>query len=61
MAPSIFMVLAGVNHVREAWRGNLAPYNVITAAPDLLIPLTLGWLLFRVFRLTQELHRRTQA
>ena len=49
--PSIFLVVAGLNHLREALGGNLAPYNVLTAAPDLLIPLTLGWLFFRLFRL----------
>jgi hypothetical protein len=52
LAPSIFLVLAGANHAREAWRGNLEPYNVITIAPDLLIPLTLAWLLCRLFQLT---------
>jgi hypothetical protein len=51
LAPSIFLVLAGVNHVRDALAGNLSPYNVITAAPDFLIPLTLGWLFLRLFRL----------
>jgi hypothetical protein len=51
LAPSIFLVVAGLNHLREALGGNLAPYNVLTAAPDLLIPLTLGWLFFWLFRL----------
>jgi hypothetical protein len=51
LGPSVFIVLAGVNHIREAIGGNLEPYNVGTAAPDLLIPATLAWLLYRVFRL----------
>jgi hypothetical protein len=52
VGPCIFIGLAGVNHLRDAIAGNLAPYNVGTAAPDLLIPATLAWLLYRVFRLT---------
>ncbi len=53
VAPSIFLLLAGFNHLREAWEGNLAPYNIGIVAPDFLIPLTLAWLLFRVFRLSR--------
>jgi hypothetical protein len=45
------MALAGLNHLREALQGNLAPYNLGTIAPDLLIPFTAAGLLFRVFRL----------
>jgi hypothetical protein len=52
LAPCIFIALAGINHLREAIAGNLAPYNVGTAAPDLLIPATLAWFLYRVFWLT---------
>jgi hypothetical protein len=52
LGPCIFIALAGINHLRDAIAGNLAPYNVGTAAPDLLIPATLAWLLYRVFRLT---------
>ena len=51
LAPSIFLALAGLNHVSEALGGNLAPYNVVTAAPDILLPVTLAWLFFRLFRL----------
>jgi hypothetical protein len=51
VAPGVLMVLAGLNHLREALQGNLAPYNLGTIAPDLLIPLTAAGLLFRVFRL----------
>jgi hypothetical protein len=51
LGPCIFIALAGVNHLRDAITGNLAPYNVGTVAPDLLIPATLAWLLYRVFRL----------
>jgi hypothetical protein len=51
LAPSIFLAFAGLNHVREALGGNLAPYNVVTAAPDFLIPLTLGWLFVQLFRM----------
>jgi hypothetical protein len=54
LAPSIFLALAGLNHVREALGGNLAPYNVVTAAPDFLIPLTLGWLFLRLFQLAPQ-------
>ena len=49
----IFIALAGINHLRDAIAGNLAPYNVGTAAPDLLIPATVAWLLYRVFWLTR--------
>ena len=52
LGPCVFIALAGINHLRDAIAGNLAPYNVGTAAPDLLIPATLAWLLYRVFRLT---------
>src|SRR5215469_2102715 len=52
LGPCIFSALAGINHVRDAIAGNLAPYNVGTAAPDLLIPATVAWFLYRVFRLT---------
>ena len=52
LGPCIFIALAGINHLRDAIPGNLAPDNVGTAAPDLLIPATLAWLLYRVFRLT---------
>src|SRR5262249_40516302 len=55
--PCIFIALAGANHIREALAGNLAPYNIGTAAPDLLIPATLAWLLYRVFRLTSHSFR----
>ena len=51
VAPGVLMVLAGLNHLREALQGNLAPYNLGTIVPDLLIPLTAAGLLFRVFRL----------
>ena len=51
LAPSIFLALAGLNHVSEALGGNLAPYNVVTAVPDILIPVTLAWLFFWLFRL----------
>ncbi len=50
LAPSIFLVVAGLNHLREPLNGNLSPYNVVTAAPDFLIPLTLGWLFLQLFR-----------
>jgi len=50
LAPCIFLALAGLNHLREALGGNLAPYNVGTIAPDILIPATMAWLLFRIFR-----------
>jgi hypothetical protein len=52
LGPSIFIALAGINHLRDAIAGNLAPYNVGTAAPDLLIPATVARLLYRVFRLS---------
>jgi hypothetical protein len=52
LAPCIFLVLVGLNHLREALDGNFAPYNVGTIAPDILIPATMGWLLFRAFRLS---------
>ncbi len=51
LAPAVLMVLAGLNHLREALQGNLAPYNLGTIAPDLLIPFTAAGLLFRIFRL----------
>jgi hypothetical protein len=51
LAPAVLMVFAGLNHLREALQGNLAPYNLGIVAPDLLIPLTAAGLLFRVFRL----------
>src|SRR5262245_14707220 len=51
IAPAVFLVGAGLNHVLESVRGNMAPYNVWTSLPDLLIPLTVGWFLLRVFRL----------
>lgn len=53
LGPCIFIALAGINHLRDALAGNLAPYNVGTAAPDLLIPATLAWFLYQVFRLTR--------
>jgi hypothetical protein len=52
LGPCIFIGLVGINHIRDAITGNLEPYNVGTAAPDLLIPATLARLLHRVFRLT---------
>ena len=48
------MMLAGINHLREAARGNLAPYNLGIMAPDFLVPLTLAWLLYRMFILSAE-------
>ena len=51
LGPCIFIALACINHVRDAIAGNLAPYNVGTSAPDLLIPATVAWFLYRVFRL----------
>ena len=50
LPPSIFLLLAGLNHVHEALNGNFAPYNVGIIAPDFLIPVSTGWFLFRVFR-----------
>jgi hypothetical protein len=50
LAPSIFMALAGINHLHDTLAGNFAPYNIVTAVPDLLIPATLAWLLYQVFR-----------
>src|SRR5215475_9385272 len=50
IAPAVFLVGAGLNHLLETLRGNLAAYNVWTSLPDLLIPLTAGWFLWRVFR-----------
>jgi len=42
IAPSVFLVLAAVQHIYEAAaKGNLAPYNVVIAAPDVLIPATI--------------------
>jgi hypothetical protein len=54
VAPAIFMMLAGVNHVRSALDGNLAAYNVVLAVPDMLIPATVAWLLYRVFSLATD-------
>jgi hypothetical protein len=34
----MFMILAGLNHIRETLLGNLATYNTVTTIPDLLIP-----------------------
>jgi len=51
LSPSIFMILAASNHLRDALAGNLASYNVVTVVPDLLIPATLAWFLYRVFTL----------
>ena len=48
------MALAGINHLREGFEGNLAPYNVGIVAPDLLIPASLAWLLHRVFKLAPK-------
>lgn len=46
IAPSVFLVLAAVQHIYEAAaKGNLAPYNVVIAAPDVLIPATILLLL----------------
>ena len=53
LGPCIFIALAGINHLRDAAADNLAPYNVGTTAPDLLIPATLAWFLYQVFRLTK--------
>lgn len=50
VAPSVFMILAALNHVRDALSGNLASYNTVTIVPDLLLPCTLGWLLLSLFR-----------
>lgn len=42
IAPSVFLVLAAAQHIYEAAaKGNLAPYNVVIAAPDVLIPATI--------------------
>jgi hypothetical protein len=57
LAPSIFMILAGLNHGRDALSGNLAPYNIVTILPDLLLPCTLGWLLIRLFRAERSTRR----
>ena len=54
LGPSVFMALAGINHLREGFEGNLAPYNVGIVAPDLLIPAGLAWLLHRVFKLAPK-------
>ena len=54
LGPSVFMALAGINHLREGFEGNLAPYNVGIVAPDLLIPASLAWLLHRVFKLAPK-------
>ncbi len=54
IAPSVFFVVAAVQHVYEAAaKGNLAPYNVVTAAPDILIPATILALLALYFRATK--------
>ena len=54
VGPSVFMALAGINHIREARAGNLAAYNVGIVVPDLLIPASLAWLLHRVFKLAAK-------
>jgi hypothetical protein len=50
----MFMILAGLNHIRETLLGNLATYNAVTTIPDLLIPCTLGWLLLRLFQVEMD-------
>ncbi len=55
LAPSIFMVLAAVQHVREILaKGNLAPNNVLVILPDLLLPATLLGLLAWLARAEQQ-------
>jgi len=51
ISPGFFLLTAGLNHVLQSVRGDLAAYNVWTSLPDILIPLTAGWFLMRVFRL----------
>ena len=54
IAPSVFLVLAVVQHIYEvAAKGNLAPYNVVTAAPDVLIPATILLLIALYFRVSR--------
>lgn len=51
VAPGIFLILAAVQHAREAIvRGNFEPYNFLIIAPDLLIPLAFFGLLVALFR-----------
>ena len=41
LAPGTFLLLSGLQHVREAvLHGNFAPYNFVIIAPDLLLPLS---------------------
>ena len=55
IAPSVFYGLAAVQHIYEAVeKGNLAPYNVVTTLPDILIPLTIMGLLAFYFRVTRD-------
>jgi hypothetical protein len=46
IAPAVFLVLAGVQHVNETiGKGNVAPGNVLAVLPDFLLPSTLLLLL----------------
>src|SRR5262249_34200210 len=51
IAPAVCVSTAGGNAILHGRRGTLAAYNVWTSLPDILIPLTPGWFLWRVFRL----------
>jgi hypothetical protein len=51
VAPAVFLVLAGVQHAREAIAtGNVAPGNLFAMLPDFLIPSTLLLLLYLLGR-----------
>jgi len=46
LAPSVFMLLAGFQHIQQALlKGNFAAYNLLAVLPDLLLPGTLLGLL----------------
>jgi hypothetical protein len=55
IAPCVFYVLAAGQHIWDAAaKGNLAPYNVVTAAPDILIPVTIMLLIYLYFHETRS-------
>ncbi|MDP2874717.1 MAG: hypothetical protein Q8O00_00950 [Holophaga sp.] len=59
LAPSVFFVLAAIQHLRELMiRGNVSSYNVLAVLPDLLLPGLFLALLFWLMRLERKVGDR---